>query len=528
MKTRILYLAAMTLLAVPAAAQETYQSTKMVDNDLNGTARYVGMGGAMEALGADISTISTNPAGIGLFRSGQVSLSGGLVMQTDADKKIEFDNTGIPFDGDKTNASFDQIGIVWAHRLGQKSFLNLAFNYHKSRNFDQILNAANYLNGTSQSKLTAVKYSEASYLYNKYGKTSADAIWSSVDNNYQALLDNVNPTDGSNPYLDYVNGKSFLFGQYQKGYIGEYDFNVSGNINDRVYLGLTFGIHDVNYRSNSFYAENGENAFTQSFETLKIDGSGVDMKLGAIWRPFESSPFRIGAYISTPVFYDLDVRAQSDISMKSDVKSESVDHASPSDYSFKLSTPWKFGLSLGHTINNKVALGATYEYSNYGSIDNRIETGDWYDGWDYYESSESDDAMNDHTKQTLKGVSTVKLGVEYRPVAALALRIGYNYVSPIFEKNGFRDGSIESQGSHFATSTDYTNWKSTNRLTLGAGYSWKKCYLDLAWQYSATDGDFYPFGNEYLATTYKTDVTPQATKVKNYRHQLLLTLGYKF
>ena len=67
---------AAALLALPAAAQETYENTKLVGNDLNGTARYVGMGGAMEALGADISTISSNPAGIGLFRHSTVNVSG--------------------------------------------------------------------------------------------------------------------------------------------------------------------------------------------------------------------------------------------------------------------------------------------------------------------------------------------------------------------------------------------------------------------------------------------------------------------
>ena len=53
-------------------AQDTYESAKLMNQDLNGTARYVGMGGALEALGADISTMSTNPAGIGLFRHGSV------------------------------------------------------------------------------------------------------------------------------------------------------------------------------------------------------------------------------------------------------------------------------------------------------------------------------------------------------------------------------------------------------------------------------------------------------------------------
>ena len=82
-----LLVAAMAAVTVPVAAQETYQDTKLIGNDLNGTARYVGMGGAMEALGADISTISSNPAGLALFRKGQVTLSAGVVSQAEADTK---------------------------------------------------------------------------------------------------------------------------------------------------------------------------------------------------------------------------------------------------------------------------------------------------------------------------------------------------------------------------------------------------------------------------------------------------------
>ena len=90
-------------LVLPAAAQDTYESARLLGSDLNGTARYVGMGGAMEALGADISTMGTNPAGIGLFRHSTASLSFGVVSQADAKE----------FDGlNKTNMSFDQAGFV--------------------------------------------------------------------------------------------------------------------------------------------------------------------------------------------------------------------------------------------------------------------------------------------------------------------------------------------------------------------------------------------------------------------------------
>ena len=112
------YLLAATLFSLPLEAQETYENARLVGNDLNGTARYVGMGGAMEALGADISTISSNPAGIGLFRHTQFSVSGGLLIQSNAK---EFAN------GKTTNTSFDQIGLVYSPSSSYGFKLNFGF-----------------------------------------------------------------------------------------------------------------------------------------------------------------------------------------------------------------------------------------------------------------------------------------------------------------------------------------------------------------------------------------------------------------
>ena len=62
MKRKVCFAALVMAVILPATAQDTYESARLLGSDLNGTARYVGMGGAMDALGADISTISTNPA----------------------------------------------------------------------------------------------------------------------------------------------------------------------------------------------------------------------------------------------------------------------------------------------------------------------------------------------------------------------------------------------------------------------------------------------------------------------------------
>jgi hypothetical protein len=143
--------------------------------------------------------------------------------------------------------------------------------------------------------------------------------------------------------------------------------------------------------------------------------------------------------------------------------------------------------------------------------------------------------MNRHTDFTLKGVSTLKLGLEFKPDPSLAVRFGYNYVSPMYDKGGYKDSGLNSDGSYYASATDYTNWKSTNRITCGLGYTVNKFSFDLAYQYSSTTGDFYPFTNGLTATAtdsnnqqYTISNNCSATKVNNKRHQVLFTLGYRF
>ncbi|MFA6719448.1 MAG: hemin receptor [Prevotella sp.] len=519
MKMKYSLMAFAALLMAPLYAQETYQDTKLVENELNGTARYVGMGGAMEALGADLSTISTNPAGLGLFRSNQVTISGGLVAQQGETTTPSWNGINASINGSKTNPSFDQIGFVWARPYGRNGYLNLGFNYHKSRNFDQILTAGGALNNASQNKLSSIKYPIAD-----------EYSWNGVDANYEQLMAPILDGTGKQTGMHYLDGSDYLFGQYQKGYIGEYDFNISGNVNNRVYLGLTFGMHDVNYRSNSYYTENlDQGATSEMWEQISIKGTGFDLKAGVIFRPIETSPFRIGLYVNTPTWYDLSMNGANDITMAD--AAGGVDKGQSLSYDYKVFTPWKFGASLGHTFVRNLALGLTYEYANYGTIDNRVNNGSYYDYWSdtYYSNSYSDDGMNEHTKTTLKGVSTLKMGLEFKPVDNIAIRLGYNYLSPMFNQDGFRDGSISSAGSAYATSTDYTNWKSTNRMTLGLGYTVKKFFVDLAYQYTQTNGEFYPFMSYYdnNASSALNNIVDKKD-VSNKRNQLLMTLGYKF
>lgn len=538
MKNRYFLFVTALMIAMSANAQETYENAKLVGEDLNGTARYVGMGGAMEALGADISTIGTNPAGLGLFRHSNLSVSGGLLMQSNGK---EFTN------GNKTNASFDQIGGVYSTRTGAKSFLNFGFNYHKGENFDYILNAANSLNGSSQNKQSFIKgllgdegkggffidrdpKTNANVGYSDLNKKSNAYTFSQIDYLYwNTLIPTNNPTK---PY-DYDGGNDYTFNRAHNGYIGNYDFSISGNLNDRVYLGVTFGIKDVHYNAYSEYSENLVSGARASVaDKRSITGSGFDVTAGVIVRPIESSPFRIGAYVKTPTWYDLTTSNTTSLIDYRNYGAANNSKYVNNSYDFKIWTPWKFGFSLGHTIGSSLALGATYEYEDYSRINTRINDGGYIDYWtgSYYDSSIADTQMNNHTREVLKAVSTLKLGVEYKPTTNLALRAGYNYVSPMYVSDGQKDPGLSSLGTSYASATDYTNWKATNRFILGVGYQIDKFNIDLAYQYSSQSGDFYPFSNvkniNINSTTYNNIAT--GTKVKNDKSQLLLTLGYRF
>lgn len=513
---KIVLFAAMAVMAGSLMAQkqvnlDTYIGAQLVTEDLNGTARYVGMGGAMESLGADISTIGSNPAGIGLFRKSQVSGTIGMLIQEDA-KSFQ--------DGSKTSASFDQLGVVLTTRAGMHSYLNFGFNYHKSRNFNQILSAAaTAINGSSQNRQTCIKGVNG----------NLDTYWgtSQVDELYFGLIEE---KDGS---ISTIDATDYDFIRAHTGYIGEYDFNISGNINNQVYLGLTVGVKDVHYDTYSEYFEHLNSPTMPTLTSVlmsddhRITGQGFDIKAGAIFRPVEESPFRFGVSVSSPTWYKLTTSNTARIG--------NVDQIGY-DVDFRFYTPWKFGVSVGHTVGNYLALGASYEFADYATCDMRAITDYGYD-WDgyYHEHSASDREMKRLTQNTLRGVSTLKLGAEVKAAPNVSLRVGYNYVSPMYKENAVRDQTIDSPGTYMASTTDYTNWKDTHRLTAGVGFSFNQLRLDLAYQYNMRKGDFYPYMNGLEAKYYDSADhlqvlrnECQAVSVKDNRHQLQCTLSYSF
>lgn len=542
MKKIILMIAFAGFMVATTEAQTVYDAANIAEKDLNGTARFVGMGGAMGALGGDISTIGTNPAGIGIYRSNDVMLTFGY-----STTGTESNYLGNKFESNKNRWNFDNAGFVIASKIGNMTalrYVNFGFNYHRSKSFYKNMTMQGLLGSFGDQFVSQVRSmsqqanAAEEYVYNRFKEhlnfgskdifTDPDAGWLGALGSQGALFKedlSVNPNHYFPVVPDEVDG---YFLSRERGGIDQYDFNISFNVNDRVYLGLTIGAYGVDYNKYSFYDEdygNGEGYSLESFN--RISGSGFDVKFGAIIRPFETSPLRIGLAVHTPTFYNLTYTTGA--YLNSDVYVDGQEQTTnfqvdtyaalgdrDMDRDFKLRTPWVFNASLGYTVGNYLALGAEYEYEDYSSMKFKYPEGDEME----FENNEVD--------LCLKGVNTLRLGLEWKPISAFALRAGYNYSTAAFKEDALKVLPSNS----INTDTDFANSQTKNTFTLGIGYRGSMFYADLAYKFDMYKSDFYPFYNDFYSESNGAAihdiVTPPTTKVTNTRSQVLLTLGLRF
>ena len=405
MKNKVIVTACTLLAMATASAQNAYDAEKLLGNDLNGTARFVGMGGAMGALGGDISVMSSNPAGIGIFRSNDVSVSFGF---NNTSTKSNF--SGVSMNEDKTRASFDQIGFVYSNKIGNNTslrFVNFGFNYHKSKNFNRLFSMGGALDNMSQSfqlaqemeryGLTESEFNDILDAKNPYTKYWNQLPVLGVMGVRTGVVDWFNDPEKNIHAPWGWNGFNNNFFSKETGGISQYDFNVSFNIEDRVYLGATLGVYDVNYDRYTSYTENlnddkgADNGGYTLDNYYRLEGTGMDLKLGVIVRPIESSPFRLGFAVHTPTWYDL--RESYNATLSSDILAYEKPYIQTlSDflvtpeydyltYDYNLTTPWKFNVSAGTTFAGAVAVGAEYEYQDYSS--SKLKDVDGYAGGMY-------------------------------------------------------------------------------------------------------------------------------------------------
>ena len=505
---RLFMIATMVVSATTLMAQDMFEATNFATKDLNGTARYVGMGGALGALGGEISVMSSNPAGTGLFRKSDAAFTVGGV----------FGSKGV-LGHDASRLSLDNAGILVSLPTdeGSVKYVNFGVNYVKNKNFlfnqdTQIQNLT--VGGINLSQTYQIaNLANTSYDNDYWGGALADMGAASYDENgnltkYGLIGENYlfDPNTGQDVFdgftgfgADKANMRKATYGG-----ITQADVNLSLNVLDKYFFGASVGLYDINYNRESFYEElmsiPGGSAYYDFNNWYKTTGDGVDLKLGFICRPIDDSPFRFGIHVHTPTWYRMEDVNGSVLHINDVYVTEKF----YDPYSYDLRTPWKFGGSLGYTIDNYFAIGAEYEYQDLSSMH---YSEDGYQT-NYFRT------QNDLIGKYLKGQSTFKVGMEVKPTNEFSIRAGYNYVSAPMKSDAFK---VLAYDSPF-TETDFTNWKATNRFTFGLGYRYKGGYIDLTYQYSGQKGDFYAFD----------DIDLKPTEIENNRSQIMCTVGFRF
>jgi len=427
-------------------AQYTDDALRFSIYNVQGSSRFIGMGGAMGAVGADFTTASYNPAGIGFFQRQALSLSPGLNWaNTNSDWISKQTDT-------KTLFQFGSAGLVLTRRSNPNSnhglqFFNFSIGYNRLASFNQRI-----LIQGNQAVQTLGSY--FSQLANGTFHSGLDPFSTGLA--FQTYL--IDSIPGSNGFayetLGSIDGQSVTTSRQisRSGAHGEVVINSAINYAHRFYLGATLGIHRLDFEQESTFLEQNTsdpNPFYNSTEwrdNLLVTGTGFSFKIGAIYRITDA--WRLGLSIHSPIFMSLEEQFNSRMT----TTFSSVNYMSQSpdfQYAYDVNLPWRWQLSTAYVLKKKAIFGLEYEQVNYAGIS-------FAPALDFsVENTMVDSAF---------GLSHIlKFGMEYK-LEGLYLRAGYQFQSSP------RMNPISSS-MHLNTFTGGIGWQVRKWVTLDAAFA---------------------------------------------------------
>jgi len=485
-----------------------------------GSARAMGMSGAFGALGGDISSLSLNPAGIGVYRTSDFSLT--LSMNSNKSSSNLKGNKSDEF-SDKFNIG--SIGYVYTYNTQKnEGWISASFGvaYNRLNDFNKNIVMKN-------PKATSSLLDDFSYYANNANQYPADLSNLTTDNSayfYEGLAFNyfVLDTVNDSPWYSSDFANDHKYGQYQErkrnisGGIDEYAFTFGANYSNRLYIGATIGLQQIDYEETSTHTEidkDGTIADLSSFsftEHIKQHGSGYNFKIGLQYKPFNF--VRLGLALHSPTFYNIDSEFYTAIDATFDRPIRylrNIDRGSlyPLDnYAYgstdsrlntnRLRSPWKMIGSAAILFNQYGLISIDYERLNY---QNMHLSGD----------INYNNDPNDQLKDTYRSVDNIRIGAEGK-IGDLALRAGWGYYGSPFKSSDLKNN-------------DYTTYST------GLGYRGKSFYVDLAYMLLKYSERYmlyeYTEVIENNKLIYKNN-NPTIANIDHNINRFLLTIGFRF
>ena len=491
MKRITLIIAAAFLTLAGTFAQNVDDALRYSQIFYGGTARFMSMGGAFTALGGDMSTFSQNPAGIGVFRSSEISFT----------PQLFHIGTSANFHGLSKdylyNFNIGQIGLVSNLITNVKESglisLNVGYSFNKTNN----LNSSIRIQGNSSSNSLADAWADQSsgtYYSDLEGAAGIafdayifDTITGSGATSYGTVFSNY----GDNPPSIYGQNIRRLINN--EGYTGEHAFSIGGNYSNKIYFGATLGINRLKYTGHYEHQETADYNLVSGFENFTYTehfentGTGISFKMGAIFKPVEF--LRIGLAFHSPTLYRINEYYYDNVNSNFTGNEHYEYENEPTRYSYALTTPFRALAGVAVQIQKVALLSADYEFVDYTSA-RFSETGDNYD------YSEKNSAI----KNTLKPTSNIRLGGEYR-WNKVYFRGGYGYYGKVFQSGEVNDDM------------DY------NSISFGLGFREENLNVDFG---------YTNIKNPQRYILYNTAEETALANLSTGRNLFTVTVGYKF
>ncbi len=467
-----------------------------------GTARSMGFGNALGSVGGDISALSVNPAGIGIYRSSELLITPGIRFNS-----VNGSYLGTSATESNTRFNLNNLGAVFTGRGGKKSdwktfSFGMGVNRVADYNRDYTYNGWNdgNNNGDYRSSISELFVADAdSYPENvEYEGTPA---WFG----YQSYLIDFNEADGyyySNvPWQDGIRQQRFV---KERGGMNEYFLSFGGNYREQLMLGVTMGIPSIRYTREASFHEVDEQNYSSVFDNLAFSekltatGIGINAKIGFIYKPVDA--FRFGGAIHTPSAFAMSEVYEQSLAANTEGYAEGGDYVligPRNEFNYGMTTPWRGVLSATAMMGKMGFVSVDYEYVDYRSARYRFRTDDiaWASNYRELESR-----INQSIRNAYQAASNIRAGAEVR-LDQIMLRAGVGYYGSPYK--GFSGG---------------------DRLdfSAGLGFRFDQVFLDLGFRHSQFQNKEQPY-----VLPYEGVMTPVAT-LKNNFNNVAVTLGFKF
>ncbi len=498
-KARIIKLVGVCLLFITSiSAQTDVDVLRFSNNQVNGSARNIGLGNTMGSIGGDISSLSNNPAGIGRYTTSEFTISPGFSIQD-----VNSTYLGNSFNERELTGVFSGFGIALAkgNNDPNKDWKgpNFAFGLNNKAILDQSIflngyNASSSLLGAFSDRLSGLSDAQAQEVYPFDASLAylGNLIYQGEDGSYDPLVSKDNQVEGLIT---------------RKGKINEFSFGAAGNYKGKVLIGASIGIPIVSYDEVKTYSERDirdSSFYFNSFsirEEVRTSGLGFNGKFGIIASPHKS--VRLSAAFHTPTFYQMDDAFNASFNSDYDfvdpddslLYNAVVDLESPNGISeYTVITPWQATFGASFIMKTYGLISVEYGLSNMSS--SRIKYKNITTSEKSYEER-INDAIDD--KYALQ--HQLKIGVEFM-------------INPFYIRGGF-----QYESSPFADKTDKVGNLAQYIYSGGMGIRVKKLVFDIAYQYKQQDSYYFPYT--------LNDQVVEPANINQNNSLVVFTLGYK-